>query len=225
MASQFKAMEVAKKTQEVREYHADPEQPGKPLWLVIPGGLAAVTSLVAIIVIVVRTWAQHVMLPAAAAPFLMILIPTYIASVFCFSYGYEIYNLDSAISLTAKIVLFTLGVVLIVAVLLALLTGEQNSSSNSSSGSSNHTDSGSASHSHGLASTLFSGPRVRAEISPTNFAVNALFDVATTEGKGVIKSDVSPASSEPVVCRVCQTKFSPFTSNFICPKCGTKAPC
>ncbi len=57
--SEFKARAVRKKTREVANYHRDTAFPGKPLHMVIPGGLMALACLGAIIVAAHQTWLEH----------------------------------------------------------------------------------------------------------------------------------------------------------------------
>jgi hypothetical protein len=47
--SLYRAREIGAKTHEVVEYHHDDSLPGKPLHILIPGGLVALASLAVII--------------------------------------------------------------------------------------------------------------------------------------------------------------------------------
>ena len=49
-SSQYGALKVRAKTSEVKEYHNDDARPGKPLYLLIPGGLIALAALALIVV-------------------------------------------------------------------------------------------------------------------------------------------------------------------------------
>ena len=53
--SQYRAREVNAKTQEVLDYHRDESLPGKPLHILIPGGLVALASLGVIILVAYKT--------------------------------------------------------------------------------------------------------------------------------------------------------------------------
>ncbi len=54
--SEYKARQVRAKTNEVFEYDHDDEKPGKPLHILIPGGLIALATLALIIFIGYLTW-------------------------------------------------------------------------------------------------------------------------------------------------------------------------
>src|SRR5919199_1336101 len=114
---------IRAKTNAIRDYHNDPEEPGRPLYLLIPGGLIALASLALIVYIVYRVWFDESLPDASGWPLLILLAPLYIGGVFLFSYGYELYDVPKAIRLTAIIVFITLAAVMIVAVLGFLLGG------------------------------------------------------------------------------------------------------
>ena len=54
--SQHPVRGVRAKTAAVVDYHHDESQPGKPLYLLIPGGLIALAALALIIFVAYRTW-------------------------------------------------------------------------------------------------------------------------------------------------------------------------
>ena len=54
--SQYRARQVGAKTQEVVEYDHDESLPGKPLHILIPGGLVALASLAVIVLVAYLTW-------------------------------------------------------------------------------------------------------------------------------------------------------------------------
>ena len=68
--SQYPARAVRAKTNEVVDYHKDEAQPGKPLYLLIPGGLIALASLALIIWVAYATWFDGTMDSERAAPLL-----------------------------------------------------------------------------------------------------------------------------------------------------------
>ena len=57
--SDYKPRFVRKKTREVVEYNNDDSRPGKPLHVLIPGGLIALASLGLIVAVIYQTWFQH----------------------------------------------------------------------------------------------------------------------------------------------------------------------
>src|SRR5438105_4085957 len=133
--SQYNALKVRAKTQEVVDYHHDEAQPGKPLYLLVPGALIALSSLVLIIWTLYAWLLDESLAGERALLFLALLAPVYIGGVFLFNYGYELYDVPKALRLTAIIVLITVSAVLIVAVLFALAGGSKSSSSSRSSSS------------------------------------------------------------------------------------------
>lgn len=134
--SQYRARQVRSKTQEVVEYDHDESKPGKPLHILIPGGLIALASLGVIILIIYQTWFESRLANDTGVIFLVVMIPFYVGGVFLFSYGYELYNIPRAIRLTAIIVFVTLAAVVIIAVLFLVLgaSGKESSSGSSSRG-------------------------------------------------------------------------------------------
>src|SRR5512145_1823995 len=119
--SQYRAREVSAKTQEVVAYDHDPSLPGKPLHILIPGGLVALASLGVIILVAYRTWFQGELDQSTGLLLIGLLAPFYVGGVFLFSYGYELYNIPRALRLTAIIVFVTVAAVVIIAVLFLVL--------------------------------------------------------------------------------------------------------
>src|SRR3972149_11627370 len=119
--SQYRARQVSAKTHEVVEYDRDDSLPGKPLHILIPGGLVALASLGAIILVAYLTWFKGELAPNTGLLLVALLAPFYVGGVFLFSYGYELYNIPRAIRLTAIIVFVTVSAVVIVAGVFFLL--------------------------------------------------------------------------------------------------------
>ncbi len=111
--SQFRARQVGAKTQEVVEYDHDDSLRGKPLHILIPGGLVALGSLAVILLVAYMTWVDGRLSQTTGLLLIGLLAPFYIGGVFLFSYGYELYNVPRAIRLTAIIVFVTVGAVVI----------------------------------------------------------------------------------------------------------------
>ncbi|HUM25900.1 MAG TPA: hypothetical protein PKN81_06695, partial [Anaerolineales bacterium] len=149
--SEYRARQVRAKTNEVFEYDRDDEKPGKPLHILIPGGLIALATLALIVFIAYQTWFEGNLAENIGLILVVILSPFYVGGVFLFSYGYELYNIPRALRLTAIIVFVTLAAVVIVAVLFFLLanmngsSGSKSSSSNSSKGGKSRSSSSSSS--------------------------------------------------------------------------------
>src|SRR5215212_6822106 len=119
--SQYRARQVGAKTQEVVEYDHDESLPGKPLHILIPGGLVALASLAVIILVAYLTWYKGELNQGTGLLLVLLLAPFYVGGVFLFSYGYELYNVPRALRLTAIIVFLTVASVVIVVVLFFLL--------------------------------------------------------------------------------------------------------
>ncbi len=79
------ALHVRAKTQQVVDHHYDDEKPGKPLYLLVPGGLIALASLALIIYIAYQTWYLGEMPADKGRTLVLILAPIYIGGVFLFS--------------------------------------------------------------------------------------------------------------------------------------------
>src|SRR5574339_659064 len=134
--SQYRARQVGAKTQEVIDYDRDESLPGKPLHILIPGGLVALAALGVIILVGYQTWFKGELPQSTGLVLIAVLAPFYVGGVFLFSYGYELYNIPRALRLTAIIVFLTFAAVVIVAVLFFLLgsgKGLPESSSNKKS--------------------------------------------------------------------------------------------
>ena len=56
--SQYRAREVNAKTHEVVEYDHDDSLPGKPLHILIPGGIVALATLAVIVLVAYLTWME-----------------------------------------------------------------------------------------------------------------------------------------------------------------------
>ena len=223
MQTQFHARQVRAKTNEVVEYHHDDSKPGKPLHLLIPGGLIALASLALIAFIAYRVWWIGDFAQNTGINLMLLLSPFYIGGVFLFSYGYELYNLPRALRLTAIVVFITIAAVVIVAVLFVLAGNLLNGSNSSSSDNSN--SSSSSSHTvttSGHSSNSSSGP---------NYGGSAIFlgggspfssGQTHTVTKEVVKE--VPKEPMPITCPFCATSYTPADSNYICPHCGAATP-
>jgi uncharacterized membrane protein YgcG len=219
MQSQFRARQVGNKTNEVVQYHRDDAKPGKPLNLLIPGGLIALASLALIIFIAYRVWLAGDYEQSAGINLILLLSPFYVGGVFLFSYGYELYNIPRALRLTAIIVFVTLAAVVIVAVLFALAGNSSGKSSSSSSKSKSSSSQAKSSSSRSFSS------------SGHNYGGSAIFlggggSSNTVETREVTKEVVKEVPKEPmpITCPFCSRSYTPAENNFICPSCGAATP-
>lgn len=241
--SQYRARQVRSKTQEVVEYDHDESKPGKPLHILIPGGLIALASLGVIILIIYQTWFESRLANDTGVIFLVVMIPFYVGGVFLFSYGYELYNIPRAIRLTVIIVFVTLAAVVIIAVLFLVLgaSGKESSSGSSSRGASRGS---SSKRSSGRSSGSSSGGRITGGGSKPQ-AKSVSFDSSSSEyrhsdagdaillgGSGrtrtvtreVVKEVEVPMVPKPVDCPYCSRSYVPVENKYVCPGCGAATP-
>jgi hypothetical protein len=209
--SQYRARQVGAKTHEVVEYDRDDEKPGKPLHLLVPGGLIALAALGLIVYIAYQTWFEGSMPQGTGLLLIGILSPFYVGGVFLFSYGYELYNLPRALRLTAIIVFITLASVVIVAVLFFVAGESKGGSKSSSRSSSGSSKSASPSKVSSMGTGIFIG---------------GLGGPARVETREVTREVVKevPREPMPITCPFCGRSYTPAQNNFICPSCGAAAP-
>ncbi len=241
--SEYKARQVRSKTNEVVEYDHNDELPGKPLHILIPGGLIALATLALIIYIAYRTWVEGTLNEQLGITLLILLSPFYVGGVFLFSYGYELYNIPRALRLTAIIVFVTLAAVVILAVLFLVLGNSKGGSSSSKSRSSRSSSSkssdskgdwlaggiGAAASQKGSKSTSVGGGSSNQSSGGGIFTGSPIFmgggrtRVETREvTKEVIKE--VPKEPMPITCPFCAISYTPVEHKFICPSCGAGTP-
>ncbi len=233
--SQYRARQVAAKTNEVVEYDHDESKPGKPLHIMVPGGFVALAVLGTIILVAYLTWFEPQLDQQLGLLLIAILFPFYVGGVFLFSYGYELYNIPRALRLTAIIVFLTVAAVVIVAVLALVLFGGGKLPSGSSKGRSGESSKGGRSMSK--AASSLSGPKVtRKSVSSSpssSRGVNA-GDVFVLGGSGrthtrevtkeVVKEVEVPVAPRSVTCPNCSRAYVPAEEKYICPSCGAPTP-
>ena len=215
--SQYRARQVGAKTHEVVEYDRDDSLPGKPLHILIPGGLVALASLAMIVFVAYLTWFENRLDQSTGIILLVLLAPFYVGGVFLFSYGYELYNIPRAIRLTAIIVFVTVAAVVIVAVLFFVLgesKGGSRSSSRSSSSKSKVQARGTQSSSSGS-----SFPNLG------NVVVLGGGRTHTREvTREVVKEVEVPVAPRSIDCTYCKRSYVPAENNYACPACGAATP-
>jgi hypothetical protein len=214
--SQYRARQVSAKTQEVVEYDHDESLPGKPLHILIPGGLVALASLAVIVLVAYRTWFEGQLDPGTGLLLVGVLAPFYVGGVFLFSYGYELYNIPRALRLTAIIVFVTVAAVVIVAVLFFLLgsgKGLPESSSKKKSSGKAQAKNIPASDRGGLPDL---GPLV---------ILGGPGRTHTREmTREVVREVEVPVAPRAVDCPFCGRSYVPADQNYACPACGAATP-
>jgi len=216
--SQYRARQVNAKTQEVVEYHRDESLPGKPLHILIPGGLVALASLGVIILVAYMTWIERRVDQSTAFVLIGLLAPFYVGGVFLFSYGYELYDIPRAIRLTAIIVFVTVAAVVIIAVLFVVLGSggkfPESSSKKKSPGKATVQKQTSTSSSGG------------------GFGVPGIGPIIALGGPGrtrevtreVVKEVEVPVAPRSIDCPYCRRSYVPAEQNYACPACGAATP-
>lgn len=214
------ALSLRGKANGVVNYHYDDAQPGKPLYLLIPGGLIALASLSVIVLLAYMTWFDGSLDGGTGTALMLLLAPFYIGGVFIFAYGYELYDVPKALRDTAIIVIITLSSVVIIAVLLFALAAMTKSKS------------GGASAVKGLLSS--SGSRTAPVLGSSPMAgwVGGVGPIFVNTGGGthtvtrevVREVPVSPAAPQPISCPNCGRPYLPAENHFACPNCGAPTP-
>jgi hypothetical protein len=215
--SQYRARQVGAKTQEVIEYDHDESRPGKPLHLLIPGGLVALASLAVIVLVAYMTWWQGELSQNTGLVLIALLAPFYVGGVFLFSYGYELYNIPRAIRLTVIIVFLTFAAVVIVAVLFFLLgSGKGLPESSSKKKSSGKVEAKNIPSSSGHTGLPNMGPLV---------VLGGPGRTHTREvTREVVKEVEVPVAPRAIDCPYCGRSYVPAEQEYACPACGAATP-
>ncbi len=233
--SEYKARQVRAKTHEVVDYDHDDEKPGKPLHILIPGGLIALAVLALIVLIGYLTFVEESLSQNLGLVLMGILSPFYVGGVFLFSYGYELYNIPRALRLTAIIVFVTLAAVVIIAVLFVVLANSKGGGSSSSNKSSSRSKSSSSKSS--TAESLFGGA-LAGGLSKNDSSsggghynsgpviIGGLGGRTRVETREVTKEVIKEVPKEPmpVTCPFCTRSYIPVEHNYVCPSCGAATP-
>ena len=217
--SQYRARQVGAKTQEVVEYDHNESLPGKPLHILIPGGVVALASLGVIILVAYLTWFKGELDQGTGLLLVGLLSPFYVGGVFLFSYGYELYNIPRAIRLTAIIVFLTVGAVVIVAVLFFLLgsgRGLPETSSNKKSSGKAKVEPRNTPSSSGGSGLPNLGPLV---------ILGGPGRTHTREvTREVVREVEVPVAPRAIDCPYCGRSYVPADQNYACPACGAATP-
>jgi hypothetical protein len=218
--SHYRAREISAKTQEVIAYDHDESLPGKPLHILIPGGLVALASLGVIIFVIYLTWFAEQLNQGTGIVLIALLAPFYIGGVFLFSYGYELYNIPRALRLTAIIVFLTVGAVVIVAVLFFVLAAGGKGLSDSSS---DRKSSGKSRAKPRTTSSSSGGP-VFADPGPVVIFGGPGQTHTREVTREVVKEVEVPVAPRSIDCPFCGRSYVPAEQDYACPACGAATP-
>jgi Zn finger protein HypA/HybF involved in hydrogenase expression len=219
-----RAYQVRSKTQQVVDYHYDEARPGKPLQLIIPGGIIALITLALEYYIAYAAFLNQAMDAATGVLLMLVIAPIFIGAVFLFSYGYELYDMPKALRLTAIIVFISLAAVVIVAVLFVLASGSS-SKSRSARSSSSSSASGGSSLADSVGSFLGGGsaPTYRGG-GPTFINLGGPLVTHTVTREVVHDAPKEIAKPQPFPCPNCGRPYMPSETNYACPNCGAPTP-
>lgn len=214
------ALRVRAKTDHVVNYHYDDEQPGKPLYLLVPGGLVALASLALIAYLAYATWLEGSVDQGLGMGLMLLLAPFYIGGVFLFSYGYELYDVPKALRDTAIIVFITLAAVVIIAVLFLVVAAMGKSKSGLSKTSKVLSGSSSGASVGGIIGG--GGGNWLGGIGPV--FINTGSGTRTVTREVVREVPVAPPAPQPITCPNCGRSYLPAENHFACPNCGAPTP-
>jgi hypothetical protein len=211
-------LSIRSKTNQVVDHHYDDAKPGKPLYLLIPGGLIALASLAVEVLIAYQTFLNEAIAQDTGVVLMLVLAPFYIGGVFIFSYGYELYDLPRALRDTAVIVFITVAAVAIIAVLFVALGAMGEGKSGSSSSKSSGRSSSSSSSGGGSGGGGGGGVGYNSGWGPIFVGSGGTTRVETREV--VREVPVAPPKPRPITCPYCGRAYVPAENKYACPNCG-----
>src|SRR3989304_3076073 len=220
-------LNVRAKTSAVVDLHRDDARPGKPLYLLIPGGLIALAAIGLIIYIGYTTWYKGDMPSSQGLGLIALLAPFYIGGVFLVSYGYELYDMKKTLKLTAIVVFITVSFVVIIAVLFALagLSGKGSSSKSSSSSSSDGGGkSAVASPAISSGSTVYHSQNSGVGDLAAAVFLSNVGSTHTVTREVIHEVPVAPPPPQPITCPFCGRSYVPAETRYLCPSCGAATP-
>lgn len=213
------SLSLRAQTNHVVNYHYDDAQPGKPLYLLIPGGLIALASLCVIVLLAYMTWFDGSLDAGTGTALMLLLAPFYIGGVFIFAYGFELYDVPKALRDTIIIVVITLFSVVIIAVLLFALAALTKSKSGASTVKGMLSSSGTRTvPSFGSGGT----PGWIGVVGPIFLNTGGGTNTVTREV--VREVPVAPPAPQPITCPNCGRPYLPAEHHFACPNCGAPTP-
>lgn len=227
------------RAREVLEHHRDEGKPGKPLFLMIPGALLALGSAGFMLRMGFLIWVTKTVTQDEGMPTLLLFLLPYFAGIFIFCYGYELYNLPKAMGLTIFAGIIGLAaiaiVVCIVAIVVALISGDKKGVLLSAATKGARTSSGSSISSFSVES---SGPglttyRTTSQLTSaqTQRVMADLLNLGLNIGTNTIPGPAAtmPLRTHPDACSKCAQPIDPNRvvsieiarahPNEFCPQC------
>lgn len=190
-------MHVRTQTQRMLEYDADPDQPGRPLMVLLGGAALALLALAFIIMVAYRTWILDENSQERAYTAISLLFGVHTVGVFLFAYGYELYDIGKALRLTIVIALGSVFAIAAVIGAMALLTRTKEVVS--------------------TASAFVDGAQEEGELRMAGGFFPAP-GIPTTLGR--FERPVEPAPPFAITCIGCGRDFQPSPPSAVCPYCG-----
>jgi hypothetical protein len=125
------------KGRDVVAHHFSPQCAGRPLYLMIPEGITAVTAGIWIFVLAKAMWVDHLRTVHTATPQLVVLLIFYFVGLAIFSYAYELYDWRRALGLTLLLGVVGLAIIYVGVAIASMLRclPKKNSGENSDSDS------------------------------------------------------------------------------------------
>jgi len=188
------------------DYDRDPEQPGRPLLLLLAGAALACLALFLLFIIAFRTWVTHEVDPSMAYWGVSLLFCFYLLGIYIFSYAFELYDVGKALRLTLIIAVFSVMAVVVIVGALAVLTKAHDAVKGVGGGGGSKTADKAASFLPVISSYLGG-------------------EDGNYERRREREVDAPPATDRPftIGCQGCGQRFTPAPPDAKCPFCGRAA--
>jgi hypothetical protein len=122
--STFSPDRIRERTAGVASAHRDPETPERPLYVLIPAGIAALGAFAAMIFICVQTWYLRDVTRSTGVLALVVSGVAFIGAIFAFNYAWEQYDARKAVRRTIVMCSIAFAAVAVVAAVLAILSSD-----------------------------------------------------------------------------------------------------
>ena len=191
-------LEIWSKTRRVLDYDADPETSGRPLMVLLGGATLALLALAFMIMVAYRTWSLEENGANRAYVSLSLLFAVHTIGVYLFAYGYELYDRNRALRLTAMIALVSFGAIAaFIAAILLMMRARDVATTGASLLSLDET------------------PLLAGE-------AGAFFPMSAplTPSLGRFEKPAETPQPFAITCIGCQRDFEPAPPRAVCPHCG-----